>query len=587
MKHIICFQGIQDELLATSLMIANKRSENTKFVFISPFVLDPQNLKVDGMVEDLTEMRVTEFIKTEIVNLIEFREGKQKTIKRYDQFLNDFIDEKELTDIDEYTYLIKESSGKNIVYFNSPVRIEKFVRCIIDLLPEVESTPIQEACSDISEFLHENYLLIKALKRGVIYHHGSMPDNVKQYIEELYRNEPSVKYVITTSTLLEGVNLPAEKLFMYSKSKGGGGLSYSQTKNLFGRIMRFNQIFNEKSDVIKGITPEVHLVASKYCGNKERFDTFVKNNIKIDKTQKEKPKNLLLKNTDIDDDKSKKKKKNLMTDIECLEPGLVDESIRNNVPETEVGRLCKIHRAKEINLEKHEELIDKQVTTLSDIGTKIDTARDLILMINELFISKIDAHPNNNYLTRLLRDGAVDFYTFYLGNRVVGMPFNEMIKQFFSRWSKKRNDPRPFVHVGKWGDLNINNPQSKRFRNWVNVKEKEDHQIVNLAILRIKEERDFIDHSFMKYVEILNDLELVDEDLYKGLRYGTSDKDKILMIKSGLSPSLTTLLKENYSKYYICNHKKNMIDFDKNLITEMEKNNENAISISEIKYMVV
>lgn len=36
-----------------------------------------------------------------------------------------------------------------------------------------------EACKNIAEYVHPNYRLIECVKRGVIYHHGAVPESNK------------------------------------------------------------------------------------------------------------------------------------------------------------------------------------------------------------------------------------------------------------------------------------------------------------------------------------------------------------------------------------------------------------------------
>ncbi|MTB65395.1 hypothetical protein GKR48_00830 [Providencia sp. wls1943] len=88
--------------------------------------------------------------------------------------------------------------------------------------------------------------IIKCLRKGIVYHHGSMTDNVRLYIETVFKNSKKIKFLITTSTLLEGVNLPVERLFVLENKKGQSLLSHSQFNNLVGGINRFGDIFSDK-----------------------------------------------------------------------------------------------------------------------------------------------------------------------------------------------------------------------------------------------------------------------------------------------------------------------------------------------------
>lgn len=99
----------------------------------------------------------------------------------------------------------------------------------------------------------------------------------------------------------------------------------------------------------------------------------------------------------------------------------------------------------------------------------------------------------------------------------------------------------------------------------------------------MKEEYDFIDNEIIKYVEILNSLNLIEEKLYLKIKYGTEKMEKIALLNCGISNMLSNLLYEKYSSYYTAYIDRNIIIFSDDLISEMEKNEENGILISEVK----
>ena len=142
-------------------------------------------------------------------------------LKLYDQFLNKYLPISDNRNLGFEEDVVKAySAGKNIIYLNKPTDIEKFALALADVLPEVDSELIQTACDNISEYLQPQYNLLTCLRKGIIYHHGSVPDAIRIYIEDLYKKDEAVKYVITSSTLLSGVNLPAERMFILDNKRG-------------------------------------------------------------------------------------------------------------------------------------------------------------------------------------------------------------------------------------------------------------------------------------------------------------------------------------------------------------------------------
>ncbi|CAM3531865.1 DEAD/DEAH box helicase [Flavobacterium gelidilacus] len=96
---------------------------------------------------------------------------------------------------------------------------------------------IKELIDFLKEDIHKKYYLIECLKKKIAYHHGTLPDIVRKEIEELYINE-KLSTVYCTSTLLEGVNLPANNLFTFEPKKRDTPLTKFEFGNLIGRAGR-------------------------------------------------------------------------------------------------------------------------------------------------------------------------------------------------------------------------------------------------------------------------------------------------------------------------------------------------------------
>lgn len=98
----------------------------------------------------------------------------------------------------------------------------------------------------VAEYLKEEYgehwIGTRALKTGAVLHHGDIPQETREVVEELLRNGGSA-LGICTNTLAEGVNLPIRTLVLYSVQRIGPGggredLLTRDIKNLVGRAGR-------------------------------------------------------------------------------------------------------------------------------------------------------------------------------------------------------------------------------------------------------------------------------------------------------------------------------------------------------------
>ena len=115
-------------------------------------------------------------------------------------------------------------------------------------------------------------------------------------------------------------------------------------------------------------------------------------------------------------------------------------------------------------------------------------------------------------LSRLKNMEARKYYSMMLDWRVQNKSYSEMIQLVVKYWQTLyRDDITVKIYVGKWGDIKSQNSNIPRY---TRILGKTKAQIVNLAIVRIKEEQDFIDNNLIKFVEVLYDLDLIEPNFY-------------------------------------------------------------------------
>ena len=102
----------------------------------------------------------------------------------------------------------------NIIYRNQTDHCENIAKAIADEIEEFDVTKeLEEAADYVEEFIHHDFTLASNLRKGVAFHYGPLPSSLRVMIENLVK-EDQVRYVACTSTLAEGVNLPAKNLFL-------------------------------------------------------------------------------------------------------------------------------------------------------------------------------------------------------------------------------------------------------------------------------------------------------------------------------------------------------------------------------------
>lgn len=77
------------------------------------------------------------------------------------------------------------------------------------------------------------------VRYGIAYHIGYLPASIRARIEELFKSG-NITVMFCTSTLLEGVNLPADNLFIMENKIFLSEMNTIDFRNLIGRVGRIS-----------------------------------------------------------------------------------------------------------------------------------------------------------------------------------------------------------------------------------------------------------------------------------------------------------------------------------------------------------
>lgn len=140
--------------------------------------------------------------------------------------------------------LCKDGTGV-LVYANGPSEAEDIAEFISEILgpPQNENLNLHALSNLAKDGVHKNFKLVRTVKNGVAFHYGNMPSLIREEIEEGF-NSGDVKFLICTSTLIEGVNLSCKTIFVQRPRKGKGKQMEPQDFwNLAGRAGRWGKEF--------------------------------------------------------------------------------------------------------------------------------------------------------------------------------------------------------------------------------------------------------------------------------------------------------------------------------------------------------
>ncbi len=146
-------------------------------------------------------------------------------------------------------FKIGKDVGGNVVYVDIPSEAENVSLLLVDCLKQSGYAPTDD--EDVLELIelcektiHKRFLLINTLRYGIAFHYGNLPQLIRYKIESLFKLG-KIKFLVCTSTLIEGVNLSCRNIFVRGPKKGRtkGPMSKEDFWNLAGRAGRWGKEF--------------------------------------------------------------------------------------------------------------------------------------------------------------------------------------------------------------------------------------------------------------------------------------------------------------------------------------------------------
>ncbi len=232
-RSIVTFRAIEKAI---------NRFPAINLYFASPFVKNPDVYlelfsKNKGKSFSIDENTVSQYVFK-----INFKENiiyqnMQGEFRCISDNLNDFA-----TNYIELVHKIGQYSN-SLVYCHSVASVVENAKKLAEYVSRVEkvepSPKLKSAIDKIKGYIHKDYYLAKFLSLGIAFHYGKLPQEIRLIIEDLYKQN-EIRYMFTTSTLLEGINLPTTNLFILSNKKGLAKLDELDFWNLSGRAGRTN-----------------------------------------------------------------------------------------------------------------------------------------------------------------------------------------------------------------------------------------------------------------------------------------------------------------------------------------------------------
>ena len=197
--------------------------------------------------------------------------------------------------------LLSLGQGKcNLIYVSSANKAVDYANQLMGLFNEDTAydrsseiyKELDNVARQIEQKIHNEYYLAKLIRKRIAFHIGALPAEIRSQIEQLLR-KGYIRYCFCTSTLLEGVNVPVDNLFVFDNKKGSAKMSVIDAFNLIGRAGRvtlneFGNVFliienireqNFYNEVLLAPLPKQSLLPQKALEKKHKkfiVDTLLK-----------------------------------------------------------------------------------------------------------------------------------------------------------------------------------------------------------------------------------------------------------------------------------------------------------------------
>lgn len=146
---------------------------------------------------------------------------------------------------DEMDRLVNLAAGlqePTLIFCSSPSRVNTVARTFVERGLGVD-VPAMHSCADwAGRTHHPDWIFCKALIRGIGIHHGRLPRALAQYVVRSF-NEGKLRYLVCTSTLIEGVNTKAKNVIIFDNQIARQKIDYFTFNNIKGRSGRMGQHF--------------------------------------------------------------------------------------------------------------------------------------------------------------------------------------------------------------------------------------------------------------------------------------------------------------------------------------------------------
>lgn len=152
--------------------------------------------------------------------------------------------------------ILGKQESKSLIYAGTYSGIDSVTTLLIDNTDKEESARLSNFSAWLATNYHPNWKLTNLAKRGVGIHTGQLHRSLSQIQVRLFEEEKDgLQTLVSTSSIIEGVNTSAENVIVWSNKKGQLKLDDFTYRNIIGRGGRMFRHFVGKIYILEEPPP--------------------------------------------------------------------------------------------------------------------------------------------------------------------------------------------------------------------------------------------------------------------------------------------------------------------------------------------
>lgn len=161
-------------------------------------------------------------------------------LSRYDTY-------KEIIPSNKNTKLLEilhqHKNGKTLIYAGTYKEINNIAELVKNCIPKSKFTRLTQFSQWLTLNYAENWNLTQSVKRGMGIHNGRLHRSLSQIQIKMFEDEDGLNYMVSTSSIIEGVNTSAQNVIVWKNKNGAYKLNSFTYKNIIGRSGRMFKHF--------------------------------------------------------------------------------------------------------------------------------------------------------------------------------------------------------------------------------------------------------------------------------------------------------------------------------------------------------